>query len=217
MQDIDKAIEELNVLGPISDDPLYALSMMVAGPSGKVKALDKIFDMFPKIKGDPLETVKQAPKIVKDLQNKIDQTAGKINISFGANRDKLLQERADIQEMIKAVKKYQKDADNYFQNILTQPSTTKFSPKFGETVKEYIKIKDPKMINIGLAKNLDNANIAKALKQSDILDQMKDLNKINVLNKPKATFADRLKIKELRETLDYKSIDEALEALKKLD
>ena len=48
MQDIDKALEELNVLGPISEDPLYALSMMVAGPSGKVKALDKIFEMFPK-------------------------------------------------------------------------------------------------------------------------------------------------------------------------
>ena len=38
-----------------------------------------------------------------------------------------------------------------------------------------------------------------------------------ILKKPNATFSERLKVKELQETLDYKNIDDAIEALRQLD
>ena len=43
--DIDKAIEELTLFGPISEDPLYAISMMVFGPTGKLKLADLASDL----------------------------------------------------------------------------------------------------------------------------------------------------------------------------
>ena len=43
--DIDKAIEELTLFGPISEDPLYAISMAVFGPTGKLKLADLASDL----------------------------------------------------------------------------------------------------------------------------------------------------------------------------
>ena len=45
MQDIDKALAELSALGPISDDPLYAISMAVFGLTGKLKLADLAIDL----------------------------------------------------------------------------------------------------------------------------------------------------------------------------
>ena len=41
----NKAIEELTLFGPISEDPLYAISMAVFGPTGKLKLADLASDL----------------------------------------------------------------------------------------------------------------------------------------------------------------------------
>jgi len=197
---------------------LSGAAAMAFGPQKKVSGvsagLQKLFEMFPKIKGNPLEVIKETPKIIKKLQNKV--TDQKINVSSGATRDKLLKTRSQNQELIKELKKYENEADNYFKNILSQPGSMTFDPKFANTVKEYIKIKDPKLINIGLTKNFDNQNILIALKRSEILDDIKKLNKIEVLQKPNSTFADKLLASELKKETKFKNISEALEELDKL-
>jgi hypothetical protein len=197
---------------------LSGAAAMAFGPQKKVSGvsagLQKLFEMFPKIKGNPLEVIKETPKIIKKLQNKV--TDQKINVSSGATRDKLLKTRSENQELIKELKKYENEADNYFKNILSQPGSMTFDPKFANTVKEYIKIKDPKLINIGLTKNFDNQNILIALKKSEILDDIKKLNKIEVLQKPNSTFADKLLASELKKETKFKNISEALEELDKL-
>jgi len=198
---------------------LSGAAAMAFGPqkkaSGVSAGLQKLFEMFPKLKGNPLEVIKQTPKIIKKLQNKV--TDQKINVSSGATRDKLLKTRSENQELIKELKKYENEADNYFKNILNQPGSMTFDPKFANTVKEYIKIKDPKLINIGLTKNFDNQNILIALKKSEILDDIKKLNKIEVLQKPNSTFADKLLASELKKETKFKTISEALEELNKLN
>jgi len=197
---------------------LSGTAAMAFGPQKKVSGvsagLQKLFEMFPKLKGNPLEVIKETPKIIKKLQNKV--TDQKINVSSGATKDKLLKTRSKNQELIKELKKYENEADNYFKNILSQPGSMTFDPKFANSVKEYIKIKDPKLINIGLSKNFDNKNIAIALKKSEILDDIKKLNKIKVLQKPNSTFADKLLVSELKKETKFKTISEALKELDKL-
>ncbi len=62
----------------------------------------KLFKMFPKLRGNPLEVLKETPKIIKKLQNKV--TNQKINISSGAERQKLLKERTENQKIIDALR-----------------------------------------------------------------------------------------------------------------
>ncbi len=54
------------------------------------------------------------------------------------------------------------------------------SPKVAKEVKEYIKLKDPKKLNINLSKSLDTKEIEMALKKSDISESIKDYNKDEV-------------------------------------
>jgi len=175
----------------------------------------KLFKMFPKLRGNPLEVLKETPKIIKKLQNKV--TNQKINISSGAERQKLLKERSENQKIIDALRNYEKEADDYFRRIVEQPGSMKMSPKFAKEVKEYIKLKDPKKLNINLSKSLDTKEIEMTLKRSDISDSIKALNKAEVLEKPGASFSDRLLASDLRKQSKFKSISEALEELDKLD
>ncbi len=175
----------------------------------------KLFKMFPKLRGNPLEVLKETPKIIKKLENKI--TNQKINISSGAERQKLLKQRSEDQEIINALRKYEKEADDYFRRIVEQPGSMKMSPKVAKDVKEYIKLKDPKKLNINLSKSLDTKEIEVALKRSDISDSIRALNKAEVLQKPGASFSDRLLASDLKKQSKFKSISEALEELDKLD
>jgi len=175
----------------------------------------KLFKMFPKLRGNPLEVLKETPKIIKKLQNKV--TNQKINISSGAERQKLLKERSENQKIIDALRNYEKEADDYFRRIVEQPGSMKMSPKFAKEVKEYIKLKDPKKLNINLSKSLDTKEIEMTLKRSDISDSIKALNKAEVLEKPGASFSDRLLASDLKKQSKFKSISEALEELDKLD
>jgi len=175
----------------------------------------KLFKMFPKLRGNPLEVLKETPKIIKKLQNKV--TNQKINISSGAERQKLLKQKSEDQEIINALRKYEKEADDYFRRIVEQPGSIKMSPKVAKDVKEYIKLKDPKKLNINLSKSLDTKKLEIALKRSDISDSIRALNKAEVLDKPRASFSDRLLASDLRKQSKFKSISEALEELDKLD
>ena len=186
-----------------------------AGIMSMAFPIAKLFKMFPKLRGNPLEVLKETPKIIKKLQNKV--TNQKINISSGAERQKLLKERSENQEIIDALRKYEKEADDYFRRIVEQPGSMKMSPKVAKEVKEYISLKDPKKLNINLSKSLDTKKLEIALKRSDISDSIRALNKAEVLDKPRASFSDRLLASDLRKQSKFKSISEALEELDKLD